>query len=204
METWFTTTPWPGLVLWTLLSLSDYWMTIKTVRLYRACPHFQFEGSLELNPQFEKDVDALRPVSRRHLLMLALTELFLLAIWGLYVLLEFTQGFAFILGMFILMEAGIHLRHLRSYRMLTLIRAKGGLTGTLSHRRWFLFANSAFEFFCLAVLFLFAALMTRSLFFAGGALGCLSLALNHYRKSRRLYKLASAAPPAPSQEGPTG
>jgi hypothetical protein len=194
MEYWLTLNPWPGLLCWTLIYLSDYWLTIKVARMYRASPHFEFEGSLELTPQFEKDVDALKPVSRRHIIMLVITNLILLVFWGLFALLSYTPGFAFVLGMLILMEVGVHLRHLRSYFMLVQNRSKGGLEGKLYYRRWFVFGNSAFEFFSLAILFLFTALMAYSLFFAGGGLACLSLAYNHYKHYRRLYKQASAIP----------
>ena len=196
MEYWLTLSPWPGLLCWTLIYLSDYWMTIKTARMYRNNPHFEFEGSLELTPQFEKDVDALKPVSRRHLLMLVLTNTILLAFWWLFAQLDYTPAFALILGMLILMEVAVHLRHFRNYFMLAQNESKGGLEGRLSYRRWYLFSNSAFEFLCIGVLFLLTAVVTGSLFFAGGALGCLSLTLNHYRRYRRLNKLAAADAPA--------
>ncbi len=190
MENWFTASPWPGLILWTLIYLSDYRMTITNARLYRASPHYTFEGSLELTAQFEKDVDALRPISRRHLWMLVLTDSILLVFWGLFDQLGYTRGFGFILGMFVLMEVGVHLRHLRSYFLLSLSQARGGMEGTLAYRRWYSFANSAFEFLTYALLFLFTGLMTGSLFFTGGAISCLSLAFNHYRRYRKLYKQA--------------
>jgi hypothetical protein len=194
METWLTLSPWPGLLCWTLIYLSDYWLTIKVARMYRANPHFEFEGSLELTPQFEKDVDALKPVSRRHILMLVITNLLLLIFWVLFSLLGYTPGFSFVLGMLILLEVGVHLRHFRSYFMLAQDQSKGGLEGKLYYRRWFIFGNSAFEFFSLAILFLLTALLTSSLFFTGGALACLSLTYNHYRHYRRLYKQASITP----------
>jgi hypothetical protein len=187
MEIWLTLSPWPGLFFWTLIYLSDYWLTVKVARMYRANPHFEFEGSLELTPQFEKDVDALKPISRRHIILLVITNLILLILWGLFAWAEYTPAFALFLGMFILMEVGVHLRHVRSYFMLAQDQSKGGLEGKVYYRRWFVFGNSAFEFFSLAMLFLLTAVLTYSLFFTGGALACLSLAYNHYRHYRRLY-----------------
>jgi hypothetical protein len=116
-------------------------------------------------------------------------------------LIEYPAGFAFILGMLILMEVGVHLRHFRSYFMLAQIKSMGGLEGKLYYRRWFIFSNSAFEFFSLAIVFLLTALLTRSLFFTGGAVACLSLTLNHYRHYRRLYKQSSIAPANPADSG---
>lgn len=201
MEYWLTLSPWPGLLLWTLVYLSDYWMTIKVARMYRANLNFEFEGSVELTPQFEKDVDALKPVSRRHIRMLILTNIILVIFWWLFMLVEYPAGFAFVLGMLILMEVGVHLRHFRSYFMLAQIKSLGGLEGKLYYRRWFIFSNSAFEFFSLAIVFLLTALLTRSLFFAGGAAACLSLAFNHYKHYRQLYKQASAPAANPADIG---
>ena len=79
-------------------------MTIASARKYRSNPHFEFEGSYELTPQFEKDVNALNPISKRHILMLVLTNLLLIIFWQLFSLLQFHQGFAFVLGMLLLME----------------------------------------------------------------------------------------------------
>lgn len=193
MENWLTVSPWPGLLFWTLIYLSDYWFTIKVAGMYRANPHFEFEGSLELTPQFEKDVDALRPVSRRHISLLVITDIILWVVWWMFSFLGNTSGFALFLGIFILLEVSVHLRHFRSYFMLAQNQSKGGLEGHLYYRRWFVFGNSAFEFLCIAVLFLFTALVTSSLFFLGGGLACLSLALNHYRRRRQFYEQASAS-----------
>jgi len=190
MESLLVQNPWLGMVLWTLIYISDYVMTIASARKYRSNPHISIEGSYELTPQFEKDVDALRPVSKRHILMLVLTNLLLIVFWLLFSLLDYRKGFAFVLGMLLLLEVGVHLRHFRTYHMLSLHEARGGLDGTLHYRRWLLFNVSAFEFFCLAMLFLLTALLTCSLFFAGGALACQSLAINHYRKYRALYSQA--------------
>jgi amino acid permease len=187
MESWLTQNPWMGMLLWTFIYISDYVMTIASARKYGTNPHISIEGSYELTPQFEKDVDALSPVSKRHILMLILTNLLLITFWLLLSLLGYTQGFAFVLGMLILLEVGVHLRHFRTYHLLALHEAKGGLEGTLHYRRWLLFNVSAFEFFCLCILFLITALLTYSPFFAGGSLACLSLAANHYKKYRKLY-----------------
>lgn len=179
------------MLLWTFLYISDYVMTIASARKYRTNPHISIEGSYELTPQFEKDVDALRPLSKRHVLMLILTNLLLIIFWLLLSLLGYTPGFAFVLGMLVLLEVGVHLRHFRTYHLLALHEAKGGLDGTLHYRRWLLFNVSAFEFFCLSIVFLMTALLTYSLFFAGGALACLSLAINHHKKYRMLYDQTS-------------
>ncbi len=188
MEILLIQNPWLGMILWTLIYISDYAMTIASARKYRINPHLEFEDSYELTPQFEKDVNALNPISKRHILLLLLTNLILLILWWLFSLLGTTRGFSLILGMFLLMEVGVHFRHLRTYHSLSLNESRGGLEGKISYRRWFLFSTSAFEFICFSALFLLTSVLTNSLFFLGGSISCLSLAINHQRKYRALYK----------------
>ena len=71
---WFSTSPWPGLILWIVLYISDYYLTLYAARGFKEIGHIQFEGSYELTPQYQKDIDALTPVSRRHLIALVLSS----------------------------------------------------------------------------------------------------------------------------------
>src|SRR6266498_1633515 len=68
MQYLLATSPWYGVILWIILYISDYYLTIYSARGFREIGHFQFEGSMELTPQFQNDVNNLRPVSKRHLL----------------------------------------------------------------------------------------------------------------------------------------
>ena len=57
----------PGVVLWALLYISDYACTIASAGAYRAgvSEYIEFEGSFELTPYYQADVNALRHFSRR-------------------------------------------------------------------------------------------------------------------------------------------
>src|SRR4030095_10327140 len=66
-----------------ILYLNDYYLTIYSARGFREVGHFQFEGSFELTPQYQKDIDALKPVSKRHLVLLVLSSLLIILIWWL-------------------------------------------------------------------------------------------------------------------------
>jgi hypothetical protein len=61
MEGWLATSPWPGVILWISLYISDYYLTIYSARGFREIGHFQFEDSFELTPQYQKDIDNLQP-----------------------------------------------------------------------------------------------------------------------------------------------
>jgi hypothetical protein len=193
METWLATSPWPGVVLWIILYISDYYLTIYSVRGFREIGHFQFEGSFELTPQYQKDIDVLKPVSRLHITLLFLYSLLIVFIWGLTKYSVYFQWtYLLYLGMFLVLEIAVHLRHLRNISLIRAIRKNGGVEGQISYRKWFTYTISAFEFYIFSVLFLLIAALTYSLFFLGGAIMCFGTGFKH----SRLAKKAKSAPQA--------
>jgi len=66
----FAESLWVGPVLWAGLYVSDYVLTIACARLYQAQNKIVFEGSYEITPMFQADVNALRRVSPRFLFFL--------------------------------------------------------------------------------------------------------------------------------------
>lgn len=186
MEYWLATSPWPGVILWIILYVSDYYLTIYSARGFRETGHFQFEGSFELTPQYQKDIDALKPVSRRHLTLLVLYSLLIAFIWWLtQQLLFFPWTYLLYLGMFLLMEVAVHMRHLRNIALVREIRKGGGVEGQLAYRKWLSYRLSALEMFAFSTLFLFIAVIAYSPFFLGGAIMCCGLGFRHQRMSAR-------------------
>ena len=193
MEYWLATSPWPGVMLWILLYISDYYLTIYAARGFRQIGHFQFEGSYELTPQFQQDVDALKPVSRLHLVMLVLCSLVIYLLWWLTVgWLARPWLYNLYLGLFLLVEVAVHLRHLRNVFLVREIRRHGGVEGQISYRKWFSYRISAFEFYMIGSLFLLVALLSFSSFFLGGALVCYGTGLRHGLLARKVKKAAPA------------
>lgn len=82
MESWPATSPWPGVVLWIILYISDYYLTLYWARGFREIRHFQFEGSFELTPQYQKDIDGLKPISKLHITLLVAALTFSLFFLG--------------------------------------------------------------------------------------------------------------------------
>src|SRR5512139_3694698 len=114
MEAWLTASPWPGVVLWIILYMSDYYLTIYSARGFREIGHFQFEGSFELTPQYQKDIDNLRPISKLHVTLLVAYTLLIIFIWWLTRFFIYSnQAYLIYLGMFLLLEVAVHMRHLR-------------------------------------------------------------------------------------------
>jgi len=192
MENWLAISPIPGVVLWIILYTSDYYLTIYSARGFREIGHFQFEGSFELTPQYQKDIDALKPVSRLHIVLMIAYSLLIFAIWWLTRITIYIQwSYLLYLGMFLLLEVAVHLRHLRNVSLIREIKKNGGLEGQISYRKWFTYRISAFEFYMFSVLFLLIAALTYSLFFLGGAIMCFGTGFKH----SRMAKKAKSNPP---------
>ena len=186
MEFWLSTSPIPGVILWIILYISDYYLTIYSARGFGEVGHFHFEGSFELTPQFQKDVDALKPVSTRHVISLTLSSLFIVLIWWLTKRLPFFPWtYLLYLGMFLLLEVAVHLRHFRNISLIREIRKGGGVEGEIRYRKWFSYRISASEFYLYSALFLSFAVLTYSPFFLGGAIMCFATGIRHIRLAKK-------------------
>ena len=192
MEYWLSTSPWPGVILWMILYTSDYYLTIYSARGFREIGHFQFEGSFELTPQYQKDVDALNPVSKRHIVLLVLLSVLVYILWWVFVDLVYFPGlYELYLGMFLLIEVAVHLRHLRNIFLIREIRRHGGVEGQIAYRKWFSYRVSAFEVNLFGVLFLIIALLHFSTFFFGGAIICFATGFRHNQLAKKTKALPS-------------
>jgi hypothetical protein len=62
MRDFFLSGPWPAAIAWALIYMSDFVLTITCARLYRRnlASKIVFEGSFELNPVFQRDVDSMK------------------------------------------------------------------------------------------------------------------------------------------------
>lgn len=179
---------WPGLILWLALYVSDNLFTMACARLYQAGVREKivFEGSYELTPYFQKDVDALRVLSPRFLLALLWQALLLAAVWRLTRAVgPWNEPYLFLLGAMILVQATIHVRHLRNIYLFRAALRPDGVRGRIEYPRSLMLRLSAVEVLAFAGVFLAIFLVTGSWFVLGGAAGCLSLALKNLRLERR-------------------
>ena len=144
-----------------------------------------FEGGLELNPTFEREIARGRPVSLKYLLGLGVYVLILLltTLAGR----SFTELMA---GGLLLTWIFVNMRHVHNYAHISSLRLRpDGMKGRLEYSYWLLQRLASIDAFNFVMLYLFLALLTGRLFFVAGALGCAALALRHYRLANR--KLAS-------------
>jgi hypothetical protein len=192
MEYWLLTSPWPGVIIWVVLYISDYYLTIYAAQGFREIGHFQFEGSYELTPQFQKDVDALKPISARHVSMLVLCSILIVLLWwAITSLLALPWLYNLYLGLFLLVEVAVHFRHLRNVFLIREIKRHGGVDGQISYRKWFSYRISAFEFYLIGVLFLIVAVFSFSSFFLGGALVCFGTGFKHGRLAKKTKAISA-------------
>jgi hypothetical protein len=103
---------WPGLALFAALYVSDYAFTLACARMYHGGVReiIAFEGSFELTPFFEKDVDALRAISPRFVVAMAWTLALLSVLWWASAE-AWPQAYLFTLGAVLLLELAVHTRH---------------------------------------------------------------------------------------------
>ncbi|HEX5807807.1 MAG TPA: hypothetical protein VFY25_04025 [Anaerolineales bacterium] len=185
VEYWMATSPWPGVILWVILYLSDYYLTVYSARGFGQISHFQFEV-FELTPLFQKEVRARKPVSRVHITLLIVYSLLIVFLWWfMQRLLFFPWTYLLYLGMFLLLEVAVHFRHFRNISLIREIKRGGGIEGQISYRKWLSYRISALEFYTFSALFLFVAILNSSPFFLGGAVMCLATGFKHNRLARK-------------------
>lgn len=186
------------LALWALVYTFDYALTIYGARLYQAGgrKHYEFPGSYELTPVFQKDVDALRIISPRFLFFLLVSCIAIALIWFLsVVVLEQVWVYSLLVGGLFLREGAVYIRHLRNIVLYGTASRLNVLQGRVSYPYWLVLRISAAELAGFAALFGLVYLLDRSAFFFGGGFSCAMLALQHELRARRSRKAANQQRP---------
>ena len=186
---------WFALGLWICVYTADYALTLRGARLYRQGAHayLRFDGSYELNPLFERDIDQQRRVSRRFLAMLAATCVTIWFAWRATQIHLFPAvAFIFWMGVLLLMEVPILMRHTRNLFTFRALQQASDVRGQIIYPRWLTLQLSALDFGLFAVLFLILSSVADPWFFLGGTLGCLSVTLHHIRFARHAKARAAS------------
>jgi hypothetical protein len=184
LNIWFIT------VLWVVIYLSDYYLTIYGARSIRThlVEYITYEGSLELTPVFQKDVDRLRKFSPAFFLRLLFSTILLPAIWYLsLVFLGMPEFLLFALGGLFLREAVVHLRHFRTIALALFARDPSAIDGKIKYSRWVNLKISGIEILSFAGFYMLLALALGSWFFLGGAVSCLVTGMSHWRMAQKSY-----------------
>ena len=185
-----------ALIIWGFIYLGDYYLTLYGARLYVANgkEHLSIQGSYELTPTFQKDVDRLRLVSPRFFAFVVLSSALIFCIWFLSVqILAMPEFYLFLLGGLMLREAVIHIRHWRNITTFRLAAHPNAMQGMIGYSKWTSYRMSATELLSFAVLYLLIGLTVGSWFLFGGAFACMVLSIQHQLLARRMLKLPSRA-----------
>ena len=188
---------WAIAILWAALYIFDYASTLWLARVYRTTlsKYIFYEGGVELNPNFEKEIARGQLPSPRFILLVVLVLLMVLFSWllGAYVV-EFLAGALLLTWLF------VDSRHLRNYAYVWFLRRKpDSLKGRSEYSYWLMQKLLSSEAFTFSLLYLFLSLLTWRLFFLAGVLTCLSFAIRQNRLANR--KLSKQAPGAQQDAG---
>jgi hypothetical protein len=178
---WFAGTLWPSLAICAVLYILDYYLTITGARLYRngAQRLITFEGSYELNPRFQHDVDQLRWVSRRFAWAMIRLLAIMSLIWWAAIKIGIPQIFSLYLGLFVGLQLAVQKRHLQNILLFRAITKPGAVQGQIKYSRCFMLRQSAVGMLLFAMIFGLLSFLLWNLFLLGGAIGCLSVAIRH-------------------------
>lgn len=194
MEIVFREHLWLGVTIWALLFISDYSFTIACARLYRRGVNEKivFEGSFELTPYFQKDIDSLKKFSPRFLFVLVRTVIALSIIWYMTGFLQMPDLYSLVLGALVLLQLAVHKRHLQNFFLFRAILKSDQVRGRIEYPRPLILRQSSFELLAFAGMFALLALCTWSIFILGGALSCAATGAKHWQLSRIAMKSAAA------------
>lgn len=163
---------WIVLPVWLIVYLADYYLTIIGARYYKtgANEHIAYQGSYELTPQFQSDIDALRLFSPKFIRVVLISSVLLVVLWfASSQEPDFWPFFRFLFGGLILREIVILLRHAKNITIFWNAKKHRGISGQVRYDRWFTYRMSFVELFGFAVVFLIVFLFTGSYSFLGGS-----------------------------------
>lgn len=175
---------WIGIPVWALLYISDYTLTLICARMYQdgVRDKIAFEGSYELTPYFQRDIDSLRVISPKFVAALVTTSILLIILWWLAQL--FTPSlFLFPLGAVICSQLCIHTRHIRNF-FLFKATPTDAVRGRIEYSRPLSLRASSVEMLSFSALFLILYFFTGSWFILGGVMSLLSIAAKHSKLAR--------------------
>jgi hypothetical protein len=174
---------WLSIALWSAAYLLDYYLTLYGAQLYQSGgkEHFGFGGSYELTPYYQKEIDRLRLISPRFLLMLVLSSLAIGLVWWLAVrLLDLPELFLLLIGGLISRQLVVIARHVRNIVLFRHAQTPGNIQGRVEYTRRVTLRGSATELFTFAIIYLLIFLISGSVFFVGGALACTVTGIQHW------------------------
>ena len=174
-----------AVVLWLVVYLADYYLTLYGQQLWlqNAQPFIKFGGSYELNPYYQRDVDANKWVSRRFIFWLVFGIGWLLFMYLCVQYLGIPQIFPAAVGFLVLPEVVVIATHVQNIHLFTLAAVPDAIQGQIGYARWVSLDGTAWKYGYWALIFLIFAVLISNWFFAGGILSCFSTFIRYRRRS---------------------
>lgn len=187
-----------SLGVWLVLYIADYYMTVWGAALYRkgANEHVVFDGSYELTPQFQEDINRLRRFSPRFLRYVLQSVVIVCALW--YVAWRWTDWalmFLVAYGGLIFRQIVVLGRHVRNIALFRCLLNPDGVNGRIQYARWLTLEQSSVELFSMAGLLLAAAVTSANAMLYGGALAVFLSGLEHRKMARKARRETKRPPP---------
>jgi hypothetical protein len=198
VERYLLSHPWLAPVLWLVLYTSDYYLTLWGARLVKRQDFYRWEGSYEMTPEYQDDVDKQRPVSRT-LVTWAIVGAGLLLLFGI-IPGSAPQVYGGFVGWFLLIEVLVHMRHFQNimlYRRLT--GPNPGVSGHILTTREGIYRSSSMNLVSIGIFVLLVSALTGSTLLLGGALHALYTSYHDLSLARYYAKTASEAASEESQ-----
>src|SRR5258708_843580 len=177
-----------AIVLWVLVYSCDYYLNLygNRLRTSYASAHIGIDGSYELNPYYQRDIDSNNRFSRRFLFMLVLFSVYLAVMWYIAQTLNLPEAFSIAAGVVLLLEGPVIATHVQNISMYTFLKTPDAVWGKITYARWITLtlAGRIFGYWLVAYATLF--LLTGSWLFVGGALSMLSLFIRYSSRGQRL------------------
>lgn len=176
--------PWMVALSWAILSIFDFSATMLFSRAYREflSATVQYERGVEMNPLFEKDVQQVKWFSPRYIVLML----------GVTLLIGFTgnwlppKTFEMVAGTAILLVLVVDLRHIENLSFVWFMKSDPeGFKGKIAQSYKLSQRRVAVSVFNTGVLYLIVFLLTGRVFFIGGALVSVLLAIRHFLLSRK-------------------
>ena len=190
---------WPGMAIWGLLYISDYALTITCARLYGRQETVVFEGSYEITPFFQRDINSLRVVSPRFVFALLLTLGFLGFLWLLNESSPAPELWQLALGALIGVQLAVHMRHFRNLILFRAINHADWVHGRIEYGRMGMLRASSWEALAFSGFYLMLFAFTGSWFILGGVVTCFLLGVKHRRLAGKFHANLARASQSPQQ-----
>jgi len=178
--------------------LADYLLTHLGARAARGVrDRWSVEGSYEMNPTWERQIDSGRWFSWRVPLVAVLLGVLLGAMRVLVQPDLFGLGpafFGFAAGLILLLQAPILIAHATNLQTFRDLADPTAVQGGLHFRRWYVYRQGAWYVLRFGILWLVLWLPSQQAFFLGGAASCLLWA-------RRMAQLGAAARRSAAEAG---